>query len=246
MMNIENQNGIVELDYNANNICINNSNIIIYERNSKNYNLTYEIENSNVKYYAYDICDVLNVSRIFNLKKNSNVEIVFGHFGFGKINTVINLLEEYSKADIKTVGISNDSNLNINLEINHLSPDTTGINENYAVSKNSIIKYDIIGKIQKGMKRSKCSQKTRGIIIENGMVEADPVLLIDEYDVMANHGACIGKISDEGLFYLMSRGITKEESLLLIVNGYLNAIYNLLTDEEFKDDFIQASKLKME
>lgn len=245
-MIVENYNGIIKLDYRKKNINIVNSDIIIYEKNTNDYELCFNIENSNVKYFAYDIASVLKISRVFNIKKNSNVEIVFGHFGYGNVNTIINLLEGNANATLKTVGICNESSLNINLEINHLSPDTTGINENYAVSKNSIIKYDIIGKIEKGMKRSKCSQKTRGIIIENGLVETDPVLLIDEYDVNANHGACIGKISDEGLFYLMSRGITKEESLLLIVNGYLNCIYNLLTDEAFKEEFIEASKLKME
>lgn len=245
-MIVNNFDGAIQLDYSEKNINIANSDIIIYERNNNEYDLCFNIENSNVKYFAYDMASVLKISRVFNIKKNSNVEIVFGHFGYGNVNTIINLLEPNANAAIKTVSICNESSLNINLEINHLSPDTTGINENYAVSKNSIIKYDIIGKISKGMKRSKCSQKTRGIVIENGMVEADPALLIDEYDVSANHGACIGKISDEGLFYLMSRGITKDEALLLIVNGYLNCIYNLLIDEAFKEEFIKASKLKME
>lgn len=247
MIEIVNKNGIINLNPCKNEeILIENSDVTIYEKNASDYNVTFKIVNSNIKYFSYDLKDNLSIIRDFNVYSNSNLEIVLGHFGNGKVSSIINLLEKFSKASIKTVSISNDKDLNVNLEINHLSPDTEGINENYVIAKNVVIKYDVIGKILNGMKRSKCSQKTRGIVIDKGQVEADPVLLIDEFDVSANHGACIGKISDEGLFYLMSRGISKQDSLMLIVNGFLNPIYNLILDEEYKLDFIKASKLKME
>lgn len=199
MILIENKNGVIDLDLTKDDIKIVNSDVIIYEKNKMNYNVTIDVVNSNLLYFTYDAFSDMNVERKYNIYENSNVNIIEGYFGSGVIKSEINLLADGAKCDIKTVGISNNSKLNAKIEMYHLSKNTTGINENYAIAKNAEILYDVVGKIDRGMKNSKCSQKTRGIIIEKGSVEADPVLLIDEYDVSANHGACIGKISDEGL-----------------------------------------------
>ena len=41
---------------------------------------------------------------------------------------------------------------------------------------------------------------------------AKPILKIDENDIEANHAAVVGKINDEHLFYLTSRGISETEA----------------------------------
>ena len=49
-----------------------------------------------------------------------------------------------------------------------------------------------------------------------------PNLFIDEYNVIANHSAHIGQFNKEDLFYLQSRGISYEDSLYLLIKGFLN------------------------
>ena len=51
-----------------------------------------------------------------------------------------------------------------------------------------------------------------------------PVDLIENNDVEYSHEAKIGKISDETIFYLMSRGISEEEAIKLIVRGFAEPI----------------------
>lgn len=64
---------------------------------------------------------------------------------------------------------------------------------------------------------------------------AKPILLIDEYDCFANHGAAIGKMSDDDLFYLMSRGLNKNEAFLLILQGIIKPFIDSLEDDEMKE-----------
>ena len=45
--------------------------------------------------------------------------------------------------------------------------------------------------------------------------------LIDNYDVVSNHAAYIGKFKDEMLFYMMSRGISRDSAYHLLLNGFL-------------------------
>ncbi len=69
---------------------------------------------------------------------------------------------------------------------------------------------------------------------ETSQISANPWLVIDEYDCMASHGASIGAIDEEELYYLMSRGLTRENSERLIVEGFIHPFINELKDESVK------------
>jgi Fe-S cluster assembly protein SufB len=47
---------------------------------------------------------------------------------------------------------------------------------------------------------------------------------IDEEDVQITHEATVSKVSDEQLFYLMSRGIQEDEAMSMIVRGFIEPI----------------------
>ena len=75
-----------------------------------------------------------------------------------------------------------------------------------------------------------------GVVMDNiSSITAKPILLIDEYDCFANHGASIGKMSDEDLFYLMSRGLTKKQAFLLILEGIVRPFIDSIPNEELKE-----------
>jgi Fe-S cluster assembly protein SufB len=51
-----------------------------------------------------------------------------------------------------------------------------------------------------------------------------PVSTIENSNITFSHEAKIGKISDDTIFYLMSKGISEEEALSLIVRGFAEPI----------------------
>ncbi len=86
------------------------------------------------------------------------------------------------------------------------------------------------------------SSKSIGKEIENCILLSEeaisrslPVLLCHEEDVEGAHGVSTGKIDDDKLFYLMSRGISEKESKKLIINANYNTIIDNIPDEEVKD-----------
>ena len=102
------------------------------------------------------------------------------------------------------------------------------------------INFDITGYIKKGMPKSNCRQLSKGVVMDNySSVTAKPILLIDEYDCFASHGASIGKMSDEDLFYLMSRGLTKNEAFFLILGGIVKPFIDRLPIENLKDETLK-------
>lgn len=124
-----------------------------------------------------------------------------------------------------------------NFNVYHDEKDTTSNLLNYAICKNSSsLDVSSNGIIKKGSSRSVLSQKSRGIILDlKSSISANPKLCIDEFDVVANHGASIGAIDDEDLYYLMSRGLSKEMSESLIVLAYVNPLLDKVKDEIIKE-----------
>lgn len=64
---------------------------------------------------------------------------------------------------------------------------------------------------------------------DNIRVRAQPVLQIASHDVRASHGAKIERLDEEKLLYMMSRGLSRQQSQKLILNGYITHIADQLS-----------------
>lgn len=87
--------------------------------------------------------------------------------------------------------------------------------------KDNALLFQIDGVVPKKSKNCICNQDSKIIELEKNASSIKPNLLIDNYDVEASHAAYIGKFHEEDLFYLMSRGISKEKSYDLLLEGFL-------------------------
>ena len=62
-----------------------------------------------------------------------------------------------------------------------------------------------------------------------------PVILCDEEDVEGEHGATIGRLSSDILFYMQSRGISEKEAEIIMSRAKIQAAADLIPDEEIKN-----------
>lgn len=67
------------------------------------------------------------------------------------------------------------------------------------------------------------NQNNRIINLTDNKCEIKPNLYIDTFDVEASHSALIGKFSDEEMFYIQSRGIDYNNTLKLLITGFLTS-----------------------
>jgi Fe-S cluster assembly protein SufB len=72
-----------------------------------------------------------------------------------------------------------------------------------------------------------------------------PNIKIRNNDVTIAHEATVGKLSEEDVFYLMSRGISKEEAKAMIVNGFIEPIVRNLP-LEYAVEMNRLIELEME
>ena len=149
-----------------------------------------------------------------------------------------NLTGEKAKIEGYNVFINNSkTKQNFDLNTYHNVKETESMVRNFAICKGeSVLNINTNGIVLNGSKQSNISQKTKGILLsqESG-ISANPLLQIDEFDCLASHGAGIGAIDEEDLFYLMSRGLTKLESEKLIIGGFVNPIYEAISNEDLRN-----------
>ncbi len=89
--------------------------------------------------------------------------------------------------------------------------------------------FNAIGKIEHGATRANAEQESRVLMLSgDARGDANPILLIDEDDVTAGHAASVGRVDEFQMYYLQSRGITKDEAERLIILGFLEPVVNEL------------------
>lgn len=73
------------------------------------------------------------------------------------------------------------------------------------------------------------------LLSENNVNQTIPLILCDEEDVEGNHGATIGKIDEEVMFYLASRGISKEEAERMMAKARIKAVCDSFPSDDIKE-----------
>ena len=162
-------------------------------------------------------------------RKNSKIVGYFADFSTSEnhLNVDINLNDENATCEWHLASLSsNKDNKDIAVSIYHNHPLTFGRIDNYGVCKdNGRLVFSGTSHIVKGCHQSKSHQNAKILVFDEGCIaKAKPVLKIDENDIEASHAASVGKVSDEHIFYLTSRGLTNEEAKMLITLGYLKPI----------------------
>jgi Fe-S cluster assembly protein SufD len=195
-----------------------------------------------VSYFSAKNKAKLDFSRSFTLEKFSNLKLFnfLTYNGTLNIDETINMIGEGANTKLEFLNLGKLSNVtNVLQEINHLAIKTKSMISNSLIASNkSKLNYQVIGSIAKGMEYSDCSQSNRGIILgEESEIAVEPTLLIDEYNVSASHGAAIGQIDENQLYYLKSRGLNEEEARSLIIFGLTNPFIEKITDQGLKSLF---------
>ncbi len=160
----------------------------------------------------------------------------------------INLAEEGATCTYKVASlIADDDRKLVDISIDHTSPKTYGKFDCYGICKDNG-KITVMGTshVFKGSVKSKAQQNCRIMVFdESSDATAKPILKIDENDLEASHGAVIGKINDEHLFYLTSRGLSEEVAKELITWGYLKPILEGFKEESVKSHISSLIERRM-
>lgn len=214
--------------------------------NKGSKNVKYIInENAELKVNICSLNDAFDANYQFVLNEGSHALIAYADFDKGtkNCNIVFDLNGRHSIVNWHLASLTAfDDKKEFAVSFNHNASDTTALMDNYGVCKdNSALTFSGVGYIHKNAKHAKTHQNAKIMVFdEKCNAKASPILKIDENDVEASHAATVGKVNDEHLFYLCSRGISEEDAKRLITLGYLNPIIKYFEDEQVSGSIDEA------
>jgi Fe-S cluster assembly protein SufB len=136
----------------------------------------------------------------------------------------IYLMEPGAKGDVLSVAFAGKGqHQDAGGKAVHVAPNTSSNIVSKSISKNGgRTSYRGLVKVYPGAKNSKSYVRCDALLLdEQSRSDTYPTTEVDEEQVKIGHEATVSKVSDEQLFYLQSRGITRAEAETMIVNGFI-------------------------
>ena len=235
---------------------INNKSFISLGKNSKLNLLEYYKAEDSIKYFNNTIHNY-SIQKNAMLKKfsiDSNLDNSYGYHltnvksysnsifenflfssgsSFVKNEIHCNLLESFSSCFVNALMfLSNQQHHELKTNINH---------KNEHCKSSQLVKSVLLdksnGTYQGKIYVTKDAQKTDGyqlskalVLSENSAFNSKPELEIYADDVKCSHGSTTGNIDQNSIFYLMSRGLSKEQANKMLVEGFLNEAIETITE----------------
>jgi hypothetical protein len=213
------------------NLDLSNTEVILKE--IKVNNLILNISGK-VKCGVTKLSNDLNVT--INLNENSELVIDF----LVDLEKIKNKFIINSKTNAKlnfnyACTYKNDNELEIYNDIN--SDNTNTLIQVRAVENEGTLNILAEGIIHENTFDNEYSENIKAITNNNNSIKIMPNLLVKTNSVIANHNATISMVNNNYLFYLMSKGISKNSGIQLIKKGFLTGILKIDELKNGGDDY---------
>ncbi len=168
--------------------------------------------------------------------ENASVEWIDGNIG-SRVNMKypsVMLKGEGAKGEVLSIAIAGDGQVqDSGGKIYHLAPNTSSKIISKSVSKGSgVASYRGLLYIAKDAANVKSTVRCDALLLdEHARTNTYPYMQVYRDDANITHEATVGKIGEEQLFYLMSRGMSEDDAIATIVLGFIDSLAKVLPME---------------
>lgn len=153
-----------------------------------------------------------------------------------------------SQSDTQVIAISTgQQRVGVNTRVVNRGQQTVGnIVQRGILLDQSQLTFNGIGHIIHGAHGANAEQENRVLMLsDQARGDANPILLIDENDVLAGHAASIGQVDQEQMYYLMSRGIDAQTAQNLVIRGFLGPVIAGMPNNQMRQQLIATVERKL-
>lgn len=158
--------------------------------------------------------------------------------GYIRNNLIVNLCEPFADAQLYGLYLVDKSQRCENhIKVHHIATDCTS-KQLYKGIMDDEAEAGFHGHVvvHPDAQRTAAFQTNRNILLtDKAKVNTTPFLEIYADDVQCSHGATVGQLDDEALFYLRSRGISEHNARKLLMFAFANEIVNFVEIEALQD-----------
>lgn len=242
--NISTQRNLVIIEKNSN-ISINHNSSSVADDKQLSVNITevYVDEYSSIEWNTTQNHNgnstIINLDFI-DIKANSKLIRNIITLGSKNTRNEVNarLNGQNANADINGAYIlAGEEKLENRVFIDHAYPECDS-NQLFKGILNDNSKGAFTGKIlvRKDSQKTNAFQSTKNILLhENAKMAMNPFLEIYADDVKCSHGASVGEIDEDALFYLQARGISKQEAKTILLRSFVLEILEKISNESYRN-----------
>ena len=177
------------------------------------------------------------------LKDNSKVTYTIVDFG-GKVsctNYFSNIIGKEAVCNLNTIYLGKENQI---FDLNYIDEirgekAKANIEVQGALNDKAVKHFKGTIDFKKGSKKAKGDENEFCMLLsDKAKSKALPMLLCTEEEVEGNHSSAAGKIEDDKLFYIMSRGLSEKDAMKLIVKAKFNKILETIKDEKLKEEIV--------
>lgn len=184
------------------------------------------------------------------LMKDASIDWAIGLMNDGDVIADFDsdLVGEGSHSEVKVVAISSGKQTQgIDTRVTNIAPHSIGhILQHGVILEKGTLTFNGIGHIIKGAKGADAQQESRVLMLsDKARGDANPILLIDENEVTAGHAASVGRVDPEEMFYLMSRGLPREEAERLVIRGFLGNVLTAIPISRVRQELAEVIEGKL-
>jgi Fe-S cluster assembly protein SufB len=137
------------------------------------------------------------------------------------------MVGEHAKGEVLSIAFSGEGqHQDAGAKMVHAAPNTSSTIISKSVARGGgRTSYRGLVQVNEGAHHSRSTVKCDALLVD-GISRSDtyPYVDVREDDVSMGHEATVSKVSEEQLFYLMSRGLTEDEAMAMIVRGFVEPI----------------------
>lgn len=160
-----------------------------------------------------------------------------------KVNQHVALVDEDARAEVNGVMFTEGRQ--------HLSYHTKQLHEaphcksdllyKGALQDNSRIVWRGMIRVEKGAQKTDAYQRDDNLVLsQHARADSIPGLEIEADDVRCTHGATVGRVDDEQIFYARCRGLTRNEAVRMIVTGFFQQVFDRIAVESVRESLGRA------
>jgi Fe-S cluster assembly protein SufD len=182
--------------------------------------------------------------------QSGSIDWIFGAIGSRLTKNFSEITLRGRGAEGKMSGFyftNNHQHLDHDTQQTHLAPNTTSdlLFKGALLDESRSVWQGMIFVAPEAIKTDGYQANRNLILSRNARADSIPGLEILADDVKCTHGATVGKIDPDLLFYLLSRGIPQKEAEKLVVEGFFESIMERIPFEGVKNRFHEAIQNKM-
>lgn len=198
--------------------------------------------------YWNETKQAIQIEETNEVKRNATLLAAYGQLASGEVehHAITYLQEEGASASLHSAVLA-QCKKQFQMDCIHQAPRTFADMQHYSiVLEGGRYKMEATGKIEKYARGSSSHQTSRAMTFSDSQTATIlPQLLIDENEVEASHATTVGQMDENQMYYLQSRGLSKEEAMKLVTIGYLMPIAQVTKNERLQKQLQQEIEMKV-